>query len=122
MDDPNLAITAIRALLKKDRRFVLFEHGTVVVVEDDTIEDPESYATLKLEEDTEVVSGSGTGDMSVDEIEGHGWVVGSHDPDIFTFVPLAEMNEGAQAISIGMAGRAAHGADVSEPNVVHVEE
>ena len=120
MDDPSLAITAIRALLKKDRRFVLFEHGTVVVVEDDTIEDLESYASLRLEEDTEIVSGSATGDMSVDEIEG-GWVVGSNDPDIFIFVPHSEVTEGAQAISIGMAGRAAHGADIDDPNVVHVE-
>jgi hypothetical protein len=117
---PAAVVESIRSFMKPGRRWVLFEHFTVVVLTDETVENPAEVAKLKLETDGEVTPGSAAGDFSVIPVEGRGWIVGSHDPDIFTFVPATEIEPGTSDVAIGMAGRTARGADASGANVLMV--
>lgn len=113
-------VAAVRSLMKPDRRWVLFEHGTVVVLTDESVDDPEALAKVKLSTDGTVVAGTAAGDFSVSRVPDEGWIVGSHDPDIFTFVPAAEIEPGTSEVAIGMAGRTARGADTDGQNVLAV--
>ncbi|GAB5540665.1 MAG: hypothetical protein RLO52_01175 [Sandaracinaceae bacterium] len=114
-------VRALSRFLKHERSWVLFEHGTVVVAPDSAVRDLGGYARMKLEADENRRPGSAAGDASVIRVdEGPGWVVASHDPDIFTFVPESDIDEGSADIAIGMAGRAAHEADARGLEVVHV--
>lgn len=113
-------VAAVRSLMKSDRRWVLFEHGTVVVVTDESVEDPEAFAKVKLSNDGAVVPGTAAGDFSVSRVPDEGWIVGSHDPDIFTFVPATDIEPGTSEVAIGMAGRTARGADTDGQRVLVV--
>ena len=121
MATPEVLASAARGFLKPGRRWVVFEHGTVVVVTDPSVADPADYARLKLEHDATEPPGSYAGDFSVLSLDDRsGWIVASHDPDVFTVVPRIEVDEGAQETTIGLAGRTALGADRDGLNVVHV--
>ena len=114
-------IAALSRFLKDERGWVLFEHGKVVVAPDPELRDLGGYARMKLETDASRRPGSAAGDFSVIRVEeAPGWVVASHDPDVFTFVPESDITDGAADITIGMAGRAAHEADARSLDVVHV--
>jgi len=113
-------VDSIRSIMKADRRWVLFDHGTVVVVPDDTVEDVTEVAKLKLATDGPVAPGTAAGDFSVSAVEDRGWIVGSHDPDIFTFVPASKVKPGSSDVAVGLAGRTARGADADGQQVLAV--
>jgi len=120
MTDPTTAalVDSVRKLMKPDRRWVLFEHGTVVVVTDETVDEPAAFAKLKLASDGKVAPGTAAGDFSVSAVGDEGWIVGSHDPDIFTFVPATDVEPGSSDVAVGLAGRTARGADADGQNVL----
>lgn len=114
-------IDTLRDFLRPANAWVLFEHGTVVVTPP-AVEHRAAYATLRLRKDAAQAAGTAAGDYSVRELPyGGGYAVSSHDPRIFTIVPHAEIGEHANDVTIGIAGRAAHGADADGGEVVHVE-
>ena len=113
-------VEAVRSIIKPGRRWVLFEHGTVVVVDDESVDDPTALAMLKVASDEGEAPGTAAGDFAVEAVEGRGWVVGSHDPDIFTFVPATEVTPGSSDVVVGLAARTARGADADGQNVLVV--
>jgi hypothetical protein len=117
---PAAVVDTLRKMMKPGRRWVVFEHFTVVVVTDDTVQDPGAWAKVKLANEGKIVPGTAAGDFTVDPVEGVGWVVGSHDPDVFTFVPATELEPGVSDVTVGIAGRTARGADADAGNVILV--
>ncbi len=114
-------ILALQRLMDPSRLWVLFEHGTVVVlpsVED--VERAERLARIELAWDRALAPGTAAGDPAVESYPPHGWVVASRDPDVFTFVPSGAVGRGATDVMIGALGRAAHEADVHGGRVLHV--
>ncbi|SCK16631.1 hypothetical protein YW7DRAFT_01117 [Streptomyces sp. AmelKG-E11A] len=113
-----------RRLLADPRKtWVLFEHGTCVVLPDPT-GDPTAGAVEVLSRSGPVAAGSAGGDFGViapDAAEG--WVVTGHHPDVLTYVfpdevPGPEPTE----LAIGMYGRTKRGLDGAALHAVHVED
>ena len=112
----------LRTRLARSEAWVLFEHGTVVLLTGEPGPSPLGRAKVKLRHDAERRAGSAAGDPAVLRLEeGEGWIVASEDPDVFTLVPASTIAAGASDVVIGAAGRAAHGADVDGGRPLHVE-
>lgn len=119
---PDRHVPTLRRLLGGDRPWVLFEHGTVVVVPDGSgASEVADRARLALRNDAEQRAGSAAGDPAVQRLADSGWVVASHDPNVFTFVPDHTVGDGATDVVVGLAGRTAHDADAHGGRVVHIE-
>ena len=115
-------VPLLRARLADAEAWVLFEHGTVVLLPGDPGPDPLARAKVKLGHDAERRAGSAAGDPAVLRLEGgEGWIVSSEDPDVFTLVPASTITAGSSDVVIGAAGRAAHEADVDGGRALHVE-
>jgi len=115
-------LASLRRLITDGRPWVLFEHGTVVVLPDATgPTDLADRARLALRHDAEQRAGSAAGDPAVRRYGDAGWVVASSDPNVFTFVPEHTIGDGATDVTVGMAGRTAHDAGASGGRVVYVE-
>ena len=112
-------VPILRARLDHAEAWVLFEHGTVVMLEPGP--DPVSRAIIKLENDAERRAGSAAGDPAVMRLDDAGWIVASKDPDIFTVVPRASVGPSASDVVIGAAGRMAHEGDMHGGQPLHVE-
>jgi hypothetical protein len=115
------------ALNNPDKSWVLFEHGTCVVLmkpEADLAE----QATFLLREFGPVHGGSSFGDFGTIKLEdGRGWVVTSHHNDILTFVGpsevvLREIDPDDEAVAVGLLGRSKRGRDAEQLRVLYVED
>ncbi len=103
------------------KSWVLFEHGTCVVLVDPT-EDLAGQAVGILREYGPVHAGTPAGDFNVIELEAPpGWVVTGHHPDVLTYVAPAEVAEPSEVL-VGLTGRAHRDHDGHELTVVHVED
>ncbi|MFD8910176.1 hypothetical protein [Streptomyces sp. NPDC059575] len=110
-----------RLLTDPGKPWVLFEHGTCVVLTAPG-EDLAAQATEILGVFGPVHAGGPAGDFRVIEVEGvEGWVVTGHHPDVLTYVAPDEPG-GQDHLSVGLCGRAKRHQDGTEPHVVHVED
>ncbi|MEV6051481.1 hypothetical protein [Streptomyces sp. NPDC052107] len=120
--DTETLIDAWRRLLADSgKTWVLFEHGTCVVLEQPT-GDPAAQATEILREFGPVRVGGPAGDFRVLELNnGEGWLVTGHHPDVVTFVPLDDSADPSH-LAVGILGRSRRDRDGTELHVVHVED
>ncbi|WP_037872427.1 hypothetical protein [Streptomyces sp. NRRL S-37] len=116
-------LTAVwqRLLADPHKSWVLFEHGTCVVL---TAPDGElaGQATEILRTFGPAHAGSSAGDFGViDPENAEGWVVTGHHNDVLTYVGPDEPQDRSE-ISVGLLGRAKRHRDGTELHVVHVED
>ncbi|HKB36495.1 MAG TPA: hypothetical protein VKD72_08585 [Gemmataceae bacterium] len=116
-------IEAWRATINSpDKSWVLFEHGTCVILMEPEA-DLAAQATELLREWGPVHAVSSFGDFGTIELEdGKGWVVTYHHNDILTFVGPDEMSPDAADLAVGLYGRSKRGQDAEELRVLHVED
>lgn len=110
-----------RLLADPHKSWVLFEHGTCVVLPAPEGELAEQ-ATDLLREFGPAHAGSSAGDFGVidlDDVEG--WVVTGHHNDVLTYVGPDEPADDSQ-FAVGLCGRSQRHLDGTELNVVHVED
>ncbi|OQE32466.1 hypothetical protein PENFLA_c001G07921 [Penicillium flavigenum] len=106
------------------KSWVLFEHGTCVILMNPTSDDLATQATDILKEWGPVRAGSSAGDFNVIELEGNpgGYVVEGHHDDVLNYVPAEAVEEGASDMVAGLIGRGNRDVDASELKVVHIED
>ncbi|WP_219672102.1 hypothetical protein [Streptomyces bambusae] len=112
-----------RRLLADPRKsWVLFEHGTCVVL---TAPDGDlaEQATEILKEFGPVRAGSPAGDFGVIDVKDAdgGWVITGHHQDVLTYVAPDEPS-GRDNFAVGMRGRTKRHRDGTELHIVHVED
>jgi hypothetical protein len=123
-DDHNDLIETWRGIIQGDgKSWVLFEHGTCVVLMQRGA-DLAVQATALLAEWGPVQVGTDSADFNLIELEnGSGWVVTCYHPDILVFVPSDEENTSdTDEMVIGLIGRSIRGQDAEELKVIHVED
>ncbi|WP_229916482.1 hypothetical protein [Streptomyces fructofermentans] len=110
-----------RLLADPHKSWVLYEHGTCVVLtapEGDLAE----QATSVLAEFGPVHAGSPAGDFGVVDVQdAEGWVVTGHHDDVLTYVGPEESEDPGQ-LAVGLLGRSKRHRDGTELRVVHVED
>ena len=108
----------------KQKSWVVFEHGTcVVLVEPEA--DLEKQAKDLLAAYGPVHAGSSFGDFTVMELEAFpGWLVLGHHPDILNYVPPDEFEDDAAPndLMVGLIGRQFRDEDAKTLNVVHIND
>ncbi|KAJ6184776.1 hypothetical protein N7519_006077 [Penicillium mononematosum] len=106
------------------KSWVLFEHGTCVILMNPTSDDLATQATDILKEWGPVRAGSSAGDFNVINLEGDpdGYVVTGHHNDVLNYVPAEAVEEGAPDMVAGLIGRGNRDVDASELKVVHIED
>ncbi|MFK0153440.1 hypothetical protein ACIQVL_11450 [Streptomyces sp. NPDC090499] len=120
VDNQTLIDAWRRLLTGSGKSWVLFEHGTCVVLEHPT-GDLAGHAVGILREFGPMNVGTAAGDFRVLELnQGEGWLVTSHHPDVITFVPRDDP-EDASHLAVGILGRSRRDRDGTELGVVHVE-
>ncbi|MDQ0990538.1 hypothetical protein [Streptomyces sp. V3I7] len=110
-----------RLLTDPHKSWVLFEHGTCVVL---TAPDRDlaEQATEILREFGPVRAGSAAGDFGVIDVkDADGWVVTGHHQDVLSYVAPDEPS-GPENFAVGMCGRSKRHRDGTELHVVHVED
>jgi hypothetical protein len=102
--------------------WVLFKHGTCVVVTSDSA-DVEAAARAVLHEFGPAHVATDSADFSVHALPDYpGWVVSCHHPDIITYVHPSEVEDpGPGELAVGLLGRSYRDRDSQEPEVVHLE-
>ncbi|WP_030244911.1 hypothetical protein [Streptomyces sp. NRRL S-350] len=110
-----------RLLADPRKSWVLFEHGTCVVLTTPEGEPAEQAAAL-LEEFGPVHAGSLAGDFGVIDLkDAEGWIVTGHHNDVLTYVGPDEPQDQSE-IAVGLFGRSKRHRDGTELHVVHVED
>lgn len=107
---------------KKGKSWVVFKHGTCVIINESTIsaEETETKGKEIMAKWGPVFPGCPAGDFNVFKSPcDDGWVVTGHCPDMFTFVSLEEGD--GDEIMTGLLGRDRRDKDGRDPKVVHVE-
>ncbi|MFE0642673.1 hypothetical protein ACFW2Y_13810 [Streptomyces sp. NPDC058877] len=110
-----------RLLVDPHASWVLFEHGTCVVLTAPE-EELAEQATDLMKEFGPAHAGSSAGDFGVIDPEHvEGWVVTGHHDDVLTYVGPDEP-EAQSHIAVGLFGRSKRHRDGTELHVVHVED
>ncbi|MFC5241344.1 hypothetical protein [Streptomyces atrovirens] len=110
-----------RLLADPRKSWVLFEHGTCVVLTAPEGELAEQ-ATGILRGFGPAHAGSAAGDFGVIALEdAEGWVVTGHHDDVLTYVGPDEPQDRSE-IAVGLLGRSKRHRDGTELHVVHVED
>lgn len=110
-----------RLLADPHKSWVLFEHGTCVVLTAPEGELAEQ-ATEILGQFGPARAGSSAGDFGViDPEDAEGWVVTGHHNDVLTYVGPDEPGDRSE-IAVGLCGRSKRHRDGTELSVVHVED
>lgn len=110
-----------RLLTDPHKSWVLFEHGTCVVL---TVPDGDlaEQATEILRKFGPVHAGSPAGDFGVINVkDADWWVVTGHHQDVLTYVAPDEPSDQGD-LSVGLYGRSKRRQDGAELRVVHVED
>jgi hypothetical protein len=107
----------------ESKSWVLFEHGTCVILMQPKV-DLAAQATALLAEWGPVQVGTDSADFDVIELaNAPGWVVTCYHPDILVYVPPDDENmAGTSDVVIGLIGRARRDEDAKELNVIHIED
>ncbi|HST05083.1 MAG TPA: hypothetical protein VLQ48_10140 [Chloroflexia bacterium] len=105
------------------KSWVLFEHGTCVVLPQPGA-DLAAQATALLAEWGPVHVGTDSADFNLFEVDtGPGWVVTCHHPDILVYVAADKTHTlPSSDIVIGLLGRSNRDQDAHELKVAHVED
>jgi len=124
-----LAVTPLESVVQllstilagEAQSFVLFRHGTFVLVDAAPELAPE-LALARLATFGPVAAGGSAGDFSVWSVTGdRGRLVTSHESTIMTFVSPAELAGSTRSdLEIGLIGRAKRHVDAHESQIVHV--
>nr|WP_236719203.1 hypothetical protein [Wenjunlia vitaminophila] len=110
-----------RLLPDPRKSWVLFEHGTCVVLAAPDGDLAEQAIEI-LRKYGPVEAGSAAGDFGVINVrDADGWVVTGHHRDVLTHVAPDEPS-GHEDLAVGLCGRAKRHRDGTELNVVHVED
>src|SRR5918998_1702225 len=112
-----------RIIIGEGKSWVLFEHGTCVILTS-PVADLAGAAMALLKEWGPVIVGTLAGDFNVIALQDDpGWVVTSHHPDILTYVGTDEFEGGATPddMIIGLTGRSKRAQDAEELQVIHTE-
>ncbi|MFC8272694.1 hypothetical protein ACFUJR_09140 [Streptomyces sp. NPDC057271] len=110
-----------RLLADPRKSWVLFEHGTCVVLPAPDGE-PAEQATEILKQFGPARAGSSAGDFGViDPEDVEGWVVTGHHDDVLTYVGPDEPQDQSH-IAVGLLGRSKRHRDGTELRIVHVED
>ncbi|MEV6506610.1 hypothetical protein [Streptomyces sp. NPDC051642] len=120
--DTEILVDVWQRLLADPRKsWVLFEHGTCVVLTAPEGELAEQ-ATELLRKSGPVHAGSSAGDFGVIDLKDtEGWVVTGHHNDVLTYVGPDEPGDRSE-IAVGLLGRAKRHRDGTELHIVHVED
>lgn len=106
----------------KEKSWVLFENGTIVILmksEDDL----EKQAISLMKEFGKVLAGTPAGDFSVTNLSNdEGYAVTCHHPDILTYVSSSETEGTTQDWIIGLLGRSKRDTDARELKIIHIED
>ena len=121
-EPPELIDTWRRIIVGGGKSWVLFEHGTCVILTGPA-PDPAAQAIDLLREWGPVVVGTPAGDFNVVKLQDDpGWVVTSHHPDILTYVGQNDVHgQVPDDMIIGLIGRSRRGQDAEELKVIHTE-
>jgi hypothetical protein len=121
MDTENLVEVWRRILEPSGSSWVLFEHGTCVVLKEPAGE-LAGHAVEILGKFGPVRVGSPAGDFNVLTLkDGLGWLVTGHHPDVFTYVAPDEPANPSH-LAVGIHGRTKRHQDGTELRVLHVED
>ncbi|MFJ8039655.1 hypothetical protein ACIRBX_03955 [Kitasatospora sp. NPDC096147] len=121
MDPETLVDVWQRLLIDPTHSWVLFEHGTCVVLPA-PVGDLATQATDILRVAGPVHVGSPAADFGVlDVLAADGWVVTGDHPDVLTYVAPEELTE-RDDFTVGIHGRAKRHRDGTELTVVHVAD
>jgi hypothetical protein len=123
-DAKALVDTWRRIIVGEGKSWVLFKHGTCVILMATPPGELQEQAMALLKEWGPVVPGTPAGDFDVIELQDDpGWVVTCHHPDILTYVGVDEFEEGETPddVVIGLIGRSKRDQDAAELEVVHIE-
>jgi hypothetical protein len=109
-------------IVGEGKSWVLFEHGTCVILTS-PVADLAGAAMALLKEWGPVVPGTSAGDFNVVALqEDPGWVVTCHHPDILTYVGADEFQgETPEDMLIGLLGRSKRHQDAEELQVIHTK-
>lgn len=111
-----------RILEGQGKSWVVFANGTCVVLAEPQ-GDLKEQAIELLKVWGPAHAGTPSGDFWVVELENNGGhVVESHHPDIMTYLPPEEDEEGTSEMIMGLIGRSKRDLDAQELKVVHVED
>lgn len=118
-----LITTWKRIILGEEKSWVLFEHGTCIILMNPG-DDLAKEATELMREYGPAHAGSPAGDFSVIHLsESPGWVVTCHHPDILTYVsPEEVMSNEPSDLTIGLLGRSKRDEDAEGLRIIHVED
>jgi hypothetical protein len=121
MDAEDLVELWRRILAPSGASWVLFEHGTCVVLKEPA-GDLAGQASGILGEFGPVRVGSAAGDFNVLTLkDGTGWLVTGHHPDVVTYVALDEPADSSHP-AVGIHGRGKRHQDGTALRVAHVED
>jgi hypothetical protein len=112
-----------RTIRGEHKSWVVFEHGTcVVLVDPDPDADLAAQAVEILRDYGPVHIGSAAGDFGTTALDpGPGFVVSGHHSDVLTFVGSDEVSEPTDLV-VGLYGRNKRDQDGHELEVIHVED
>ena len=111
-----------RITVDDPKSWVLFRHGTCVVLSDPAPA-PRARALELLKEWGLVHVGSPAADFNVLTLRNQpGWLVTSHHPAILTYVGPGEVPAGVKGgLVVGIYGRSKRDQDAGELDVIHIE-
>ncbi|REE98527.1 hypothetical protein [Thermomonospora umbrina] len=122
MDTAELVETWRRIILGDDKSWVLFAHGTVVVLTEPG-DDLEGEATGILRDHGPVRAGTPSADFGIVDLDdAPGWVIYGDHPDVLTYVAPDELDADPEDLAVGLHGRAKRNDDGTELRIVHVED
>lgn len=123
MSEHALAGTWRRIIVGDSKSWVVFAHGTCVVLPQPELDvDLAASAVEILREYGPVHVGSPAGDFGTITLDpGPGWVVYGHHNDVLTYVGPGEVADDSD-LAVGLYGRGKRDQDGHELQVVHVED
>lgn len=111
-----------KAINPKYKNWVLFSHGTYIIIEDSTIVDKKKYALEQIKEFGPVFTGSPAGDFSITKLNlADGWCVSGHGYGMYTYVHPSELeNNNPNDIEIGIYGRKKRDMDSKDEIIIYI--
>ena len=124
MNSDKLIEHVTKAINPKYKTWVLFSHGTYIIIEDSTITDKKKYALEQIQEFGPVLAGGPAGDITTQKLNlDEGWSVGGHGYGMYTYVNPSELDiENPKDIDVGLFGRDKRDMDSKAQVIVHVSE
>ena len=122
--DP-LVATWRQIIVGDEKSWVLFKHGTCVVLGEPGGDDLAGQAEAVLREFGPVRPGSPAADIGTIPLESApGWVVTGHHPDVLTYVSPGEVSQTDDNLNlaVGLTGRAKRDQDARDLTITHVED